>query len=189
MSGPPPSPRNSSGFVEIDRATTPALVTAMGDDGDRVRTRLMRGCRAFAVSHGDLIAAYGWLSAGPEWIGELDVSIEPAAGEAYVWNCVTLEPYRRLGMYRAVLVGIVARARSEGMTRLWIGSIEDPAEKADADAGFAPVLHLHVTRFGTIRRLEARPDASAPASLALEARNRLGLASWVSLARARARVH
>jgi GNAT superfamily N-acetyltransferase len=175
--------------VEIKAASAGSLVEAMGAEGDRVASRFARGCRCFAALHRGEFASYGWLSAHPEWIGELSLEISPAAGEAYVWNCVTLPAYRRQGRYRVLLEGIVARARSEGLTRLWIGSIEDPAEKADADTGFLPVLHFTVTPIGPLRWLRARPAPGARAGMAEEARRRLGLRSWSHLGRARVRTH
>ena len=176
-------------MVEIKAAAAGLLVEAMGAEGDRVRPRLERGCRAFAVIHHATLVAYGWMSTQPEWIGELGLDIAPGEGEAYVWNCVTLPAHRRQGRYRALVEGIVARARAEGLARLWIGSVEDPAEKADADAGFKPVLHFAVTRFGPVRWLRARPAPAALAGTAEEARRRLGLDAWSDFGRARARIH
>jgi len=161
----------------------------MGHEGDRVGPRHARGCRSFAAIDGGRLVSYGWLSTGPEWIGELGLEIVPSAGEAYVWNCVTLAPHRRRGRYRALLEGIVSRARAEGLARLWIGSIEDPAEKADADVGFNPVLHFRVARLGPLRWLSARPAPSAQALLVEEAKQRLGLRSWSSLGGPGVRVH
>jgi GNAT superfamily N-acetyltransferase len=175
--------------VEIKAASAAPLVEAMGDEGDRVEARFARGCRCFGALHRGRLAAYGWLTTRPEWVGELSLEITPGPGEAYVWNCVTLPAYRRQGRYRALLEGIVARARSEGLTRLWIGSVEDPAEKADADAGFVPVLHLTVTRLGPLRWLRAQPAPDARAGIAAEARRRLRLNGWSDLGRVRTRIH
>jgi GNAT superfamily N-acetyltransferase len=161
----------------------------MGAEGDRVPARFARGCRCFAVVDGSEVLAYGWVSTRPEWVGELSLEVAPTRGEAYVWNCVTLAPHRRRGMYRALLEGIVAMARAEGVARMWIGSVEDPAEKADADAGFAPVLHMAVTRLGPLRWLRAQAAPGADVQLAEDARQRLGLRSWSVVGRARARIH
>jgi len=162
----------------------------MGPDGNRVQARFARGCRCFAVVvDGEEVIAYGWLSTRSEWIGELSLEFTPDEGEAYIWNCFTLAPHRRLGMYRALLHGIVARAREEGLSRLWIGSIDDPAEKADADAGFAPVLHLTVTAVAGIRLVRARPAPGAHVGLVEAARERMGLRSWRALGPSRHRIH
>jgi len=159
----------------------------MAHEGHLAAKRFARGCRCFAVLDAGAVVAYGWLSMRPEWIGELSLEVSPATGEGYIWNCVTLAPYRRQGKYRQLLQGMVAVGRAEGLARLWIGSVEDPAEKADVDAGFAPVLHFTVTRMGPLRWLRARPASEA--RLAAEARDRLGLRSWSDLRRTRAVVH
>jgi GNAT superfamily N-acetyltransferase len=161
----------------------------MGGEGDRVGPRLARGCRCFGIFQGKDVVAYGWLSARPEWIGELSIEISPSTGEAYVWNCVTAQAHRRRGMYRALLEGMVAQSRDEGLRRLWIGSVEDPAEKADADAGFVPVLSFTTRKLGPLRWLSASPAPGADARLTLAARDRLGLSSWTTIAPARARKH
>ena len=161
----------------------------MGAEGDRVGIRLARGCRAFAVGHGEEIVAYGWLTSGPEWVGELGLEITPAAGEAYVWNCVTLEPHRRRGHYRAVLEGITAAARAQGLHRLWIGSVDVPAEKADAEAGFERVLRFSVSRVGPVRRLSVSAAEGADPRKVEEARSRLGLRSRTHVGKFRTRVH
>lgn len=135
------------------------------------------------------VAAYGWWSAKTEWIGELALEISPAPGEVYIWNCLTLEAHRRRGFYSALLEGMVARAREDGVRRLWIGSVADPAEKADADAGFVPVLHLTNAGLGPLRWVRARPAGGPGGELALQARERLGLKSWTTLGRSRARKH
>ena len=69
----------------------------MGPEGDLVAARLARGCRCFAVWMDGQVAGYGWLSTGPEWIGELGLEIRPPVGEAYIWNCVTLPAHRLRG--------------------------------------------------------------------------------------------
>jgi hypothetical protein len=161
----------------------------MGGDGNRVLARLARHCRAFAVREAGAIVAYGWLSTAAEWMGELAISLAPAAGEAYIWNCFTLEQHRRRGHYRTVLQGIVATTRAEGIRRLWIGSVDVPAEKADADAGFARVLRFGVRRWGPLRRLTMEAASGADPRLVDEARQRLGLAGWSHVGMSRSRVH
>ena len=161
----------------------------MGAEGDRVAPRFERGCRCFGVMQDGTLVAYGWWSAQREWIGELGLEISPAEGEVYIWNCFTLAPHRRRGFYRALLEGIVARAREERVLRLWIGSVADPAEKADADAGFVPVLHLASAGLGPLRWLRARPAGGRGGELASQARERLGLNGWTEFGRFRARKH
>ncbi len=176
-------------FVEVTSSSAGALVEAMGDEGDRAAPRFERGSRAFAVVAAGKVISYGWLSTATEWIGELGVEISPDAGEAYIWNCLTLPEHRRRGHYRALLDGIVAQARLDGLARLWIGSTEDPAQKADADAGFVTVLNFDVRRFAGLRWLSASPDARADSELVAAARSRLGMRSWTAVGPAGRRVH
>jgi len=175
--------------VEVTSSSAGALVAAMGDEGDRVAPRFERGSRAFAVVEAGKVVSYGWLSTKTEWIGELGVEISPDAGEAYIWNCLTLREHRRRGHYRDLLEGIVAQARRDGLARLWIGSTEDPAQKADTDAGFVTVLNFAVRRFAGLRWLSASPDSRADSELVAAAQRRLGMQSSTSIAADRRRIH
>ena len=157
----------------------------MGPDGDRAAGRLARGCRCFAIAERGQVVAYGWVSTGPEWVGELGVEMRPAANEAYVWNCFTLPEHRRRGHYRSLLTGIVAAARAEGLARLWIGSIEDPAEKTDAEVGFTPVMVCLVTTVLGLRWLRIQPVAGAGPELVQAARARVAPVRPLTLARSR----
>ena len=118
----------------------------MGAEGDLVAHRLARGCRCFVVWIDGAIAGYGWLSAGPEWIGELQLEIAPRPGEGYIWNCVTVAAHRRKGVFRSLLLGISDQARQEGFKRLWIGTVALPAEKALEPSGFRPALRFQYLR-------------------------------------------
>jgi GNAT superfamily N-acetyltransferase len=121
-----------------------------------------------------LVVAYGWLSSGPEWIGELGLELRPAPGEAYVWNCATLPAHRRKGLFSAMLRAIAAQARREGLVRLWIGSVEIPAQKAVGGAGFVPALQFEVEPHGKLRSLKVSVVDAADAGLVMAARQRLG---------------
>ncbi len=127
----------------------------MGAEAPLADLRWARGCRCFAICEGGEVHAYGWVSTGPEWIGEAAAEIRPGAGEAYVWNCVTLPPYRRRGLFRNLVAGITVRLTAEGVTRIWIAGIDGTAEKALQDVGYEPALKLDVRRWGPVRRLRA----------------------------------
>lgn len=147
----------------------------MGSDGDLVATRLARGCRCFGAWLGDDLAGYGWLSSGPEWIGEIDLEITPGAGEAYIWNCLTLPAQRRKGVFRALMAGIAARAHEERMSRLWIGSVAIPAEKAVPQVGFVPVLHFSSEVLSGIRWLKVRSETGVEPVLLVAGREVLAV--------------
>jgi GNAT superfamily N-acetyltransferase len=136
---------------------------------------MARGCRCFAVFIDGAVAGYGWLSMGPEWIGELQLEITPNPREGYIWDCATLVEHRRKGIFHSLLVGISDVARREGLKRLWIGTIAVPAEKVLEPSGFRPALRFIVRRVGgwqVLRVVTASSDRKlvAAARAALEPR-------------------
>lgn len=146
----------------------------MGAEGDRVAKRMQRGCRCFAAEIGAEIVGYGWVSMATEWIGETQLEIRPARGEAYVWNCVTLPAHRRKGVFGAVLRAIKAELKGDGLSRVWIGSVEDPAQAAIHGAGFVPVMRLDATSRWGFRWLRVRPAYKADPQLVPAASLALG---------------
>ena len=131
--------------------------------------RLARGCRCFAAWIEDSLAGYGWLSTKPEWISEVQLEIKPRAGEGYVWNCVTVPEHRRKGTFRSILTGIIKAARDEGMTRLWLGTIAIPAEKAVGPSGFKPALHFESFSLAGLHFMSVTPPPGASLSLISDA--------------------
>jgi hypothetical protein len=160
--------------VEVDAASTAALVAAMGDEGALVAPRLERGCRCFVRPRPEAVAAYAWLSTGAEWIGELGLELRLRPGEAYVWNCVTLPAHRRRGHFRALLLHVTAEMRRESLARLWIGSAGGGGEAALAGAGFSPVLRIRGLDLPGLRWLCVRGAAGADPALVTAARESLG---------------
>jgi hypothetical protein len=152
-------------IAEVPRAAEADLVLAMGPDGDLVADRWERGCRAFAARREGQIVAYGWLARGPEWIGELGLEIRPGPGEAYIWNCLTLGPHRRQGMFRSLVLCMAASARAEGLTRLWLGSVDHVGARTLAGAGFIPVLRFTVRPLPWFRRLRVWASDEADTGL------------------------
>ena len=141
----------------------------MGEEGDLAATRVARGCRCYAVWIEDAVAGYGWLSTGPEWIGELQLEIKPREREGYIWNCVTLAEHRRRGVFRSLVAGITIAARRHGDRRMWIGSVAIPPEKALGPLGFEPALRfdsvtlvgMHVMRVTRASNRRLATDASS----------------------------
>ena len=151
-----------------------AVARAMGQEADLVALRFARGCRCFAIHAEGRVAGYGWLSAGPEWMGELGVEIRPGPGEAYVWNCVTLPEQRRRGAFRTLLIGVLDAAAREETGRLWLGSVDGVGESAVADAGFTRALRLHVLYLRGLRWISVRAAERADRALVEDARRALG---------------
>jgi hypothetical protein len=157
-------------------AGAPLLESAMGAEGDLVAERMARGCRPFAAWVESGIAGYGWLSTGPEWIGELQLEIAPRAGEGYVWNCVTLPEHRRKGIFHSLLIGIASVMGRNRMRRSWIGSVAIPAENAVGAAGFIRALqftaitHADLIWLSVKRPLDGNPSLSTDACEVLRVR-------------------
>lgn len=161
----------------------------MGAEGDLVAVRLARGCRCFGAWLDGALAGYGWLSTKPEWIGELELEITPGAGEGYVWNCFTLADQRRRGVLRALLAGIRACTRDEGLTRLWIGSVAIPAEKVFGPSGFTPTLLFASEVISGFRWLKVRPADGADPVLVEAAHHVVGAPSGRFLRQSHPRRH
>jgi hypothetical protein len=78
-------------------------------------------------------------------------------------------------VFGAMVVGIAARARAEGLTRLWIGSVAIPAEKVIPRAGFAPILHFSSELLSGIRWVKVRSEAGAEPGLLAAGRDVLAV--------------
>jgi GNAT superfamily N-acetyltransferase len=153
----------------------------MGAEGDLVEVRMARGCRCFGAWLDDDLAGYGWLSTGPEWIGEVELEIRPEGGEGYIWNCFTLPDHRRQGVLRALLAGIRTSAQADGLRRLWIGSVAIPAEKAFGQSGFTPALVFASEVITGYRWLQVRSATAADPALVQAAHHVVGVPAGRSL--------
>lgn len=136
----------------------------MGPEGDLVESRLARGCRCFGAFVDASLAGYGWVSIGPEWIGEIQLEIAPRQREGYIWNCVTMPLQRRKGVFRSLILGMSQVARDEGLDRIWIGSVAIPAERAVGPAGFRPALRFRTLTLGPWSVLQVTRAADRPLS-------------------------
>lgn len=162
--------------LEADEAAA-LLAQAMGLAGSsEIRRRLAAGNRCFvARGDGGVVAGYGWVSRGEERIGELERTLHMAPGEAYIWDCATLPPYRRRGVYTTLLLAMVEALRGEGARRLWIGAARGnrPSLRGFARAGFEPVARVAFLRALGLRRFWLRAEPGAPPTLVAEARRAL----------------
>jgi len=161
----------------------------MGREAGLVPARMARGSRCFGAWLGHELVGYGWLSSKPEWIGEIELEIAPIEGEAYIWNCVTLDPHRRKGVFRSIVTSLVAQGREEGLTRLWIASVSGLAESAMEQAGFVRAVRFgSTTRFG-LRWLTVAPAPAVEDALLSAALKVTATKAGSSMRRSRSRVH
>ena len=102
--------------------------------------------------------------------------------------------YDKLGVFKALLASMVAQAGNEGLTRLWIGSLPIPGERALSSSGFLPALRLNSEVLSGMIWLRVRPAEGAEASLVEKAREVMAIANTPlrlgrSLRRSRPRRH
>jgi len=176
-------PRGKSGEVDPGLVITeviedPAaeIASVMQVDRDVVDARMARGCRCFVGRLDREVVAFGWLATRTEWIGELELEIDPGPRAAYLWNCATHPSYRRRGFFRALVNGIAAEATRHGLETLWLGTLDIPAAKAVADVGFMPAMRFTSVWMYGVRWLRARPADSVDPALLMSAREALAIA-------------
>ncbi len=163
-------------FSEAAPGAEEALAAAMGLAGSRaVQRRFAAGSRCFVARIEGAITGYGWVSQGEEQIGELERVLRMRPGEAYIWDCATLEPFRRQGIYSGLLAHIAATLRREGLQRLWIGASlgNRPSLRGFASAGFQPVITILYIRLLRVSHSWLVGAASAPPALVADARRAL----------------
>ena len=155
----------------VESADLPALETAMGQSGE-ARRRLEGERQAYAAWVDGELAGYGWVSFEEEYIGELRLRLRLRPQEAYLWDCVTLPPYRRQHLYSALLAHAAADLRQAGIERIWIGADRDnlPSQGGIALAGFQHVADLGIKRVLAMRLVWVEGLAGVPEHLVAEAR-------------------
>src|SRR5271165_5526143 len=150
------APHVAATFGEVSHDDAAELATAMGlSNNHDVRQRFDSGSACFAAWVDGRIATYGWVSWGTERIGELERSLRMQPDEAYIWDCATVLPYRRRGLYSALLGRIAMWLRDQGMHRVWIGASlrNHPSIRGFAAAGFQPAIRLTHVRALNLRRV------------------------------------
>jgi GNAT superfamily N-acetyltransferase len=173
----PAAPHGAATFGEVPWDEADALAAAMGlADPSAAWRRLADGRRCFAAWVAGEIAAYGWVSHGEESVGELERAFRLQPDAAYIWDCATLPPLRRRGLYSSLLRHIAGALRAEGKRRLWIGASRQnrPSIAGFANAGFQPVINLTYVRVLGLRHTWMIDDRAAPPGLVSEARSLLG---------------
>lgn len=76
------------------------------------RQRMIQDCQQcyIAVLHGEL-AAYAWVTTSTCHVSEIDFDLPVGPGRIYIYDCFVLTEYRRLGIYNALLMKILADYR------------------------------------------------------------------------------
>ena len=117
------------------------------------------GHRAYVATLDGAPAAWGWIATREAEIGELATRFAIPPGERYLWNFVTLAPFRGLGVYPR-LVDAIVRAESREAERFWIAYA--PENRASASgigkAGFTTLAELSFDADGVPKRNREREE-------------------------------
>jgi RimJ/RimL family protein N-acetyltransferase len=153
-------------FGPADAAALRAGLVSLGEAAvAELAGRLTSGRQAYTAWVGEALAAVGWASLRPEYIGEQGLWVHLRPGEAYLWDCVTLPAFRQRGLYRGLLAYMARALLDAGLTRLWIGADLDNAasQRGIAGAGFQPIVDLLLLPLPQLQVmwLEGLPRASA----------------------------
>jgi GNAT superfamily N-acetyltransferase len=129
----------------MEECTDLELLAFMGSTTvEDVAHRMANDHVAYMAYYNSVPAAFGWMARGKARIGELAHEIILPVGNRYLWNFRTLEAFRGLGIYPALLHYII-RNEKEKATRFWI--IHAPENKASlkgiVKAGFHYVGTLY----------------------------------------------
>ena len=160
-------------FCRVGPESVSALVTAAEKySSAEILKRFENGRRCYAAWVEGKLAAYGWVSPDEEFIGELSLRIRLLPGEAYIWDCATVQNFRQQRLYSALLAYIIGELRAEGLCRVWIGADLDneASQRGISNAGFHHVADLVVSRVLAMRLVWVQGQAGVPAHIIAEAR-------------------
>jgi len=163
-------------FTQVGPEAVQELAQAMElDDLAVILQRFDHGRHCYVGRFEGVIVTYGWVTFDREEIGELNLSIQLNAGEAYIWDCATLPAYRGRRFYPALLVHIIGELQRQGLHRIWIGtdSANLPSQVGMVIAGFQPIGEIVLSRVRTGRRARMRGHPGAPEQLVQDARRAL----------------
>ena len=172
-SSPPPLPPGHS-VEEAD----PSCAERVAREVDRPPSALRRQmalARLFLLRREGVAVCFGWASVGtPAPVGEVGGTFVPQSGEAYIWDCYTLRPFRGRGYFRLLLRWMTSRLGKEGIGQVWIANREGnlPARRATARAGFRPMARIRYRVVGPLRRWWVEPLPGSPPEGVQEVRAR-----------------
>jgi ribosomal protein S18 acetylase RimI-like enzyme len=162
---PPPCPaRLAATFSEAGPAGLEEVAAAMKPaPAETAGQRLASGRRCFVARVDGAIAAYGWVTQGPEWVGELERAFNIDGDEAYLWDFATGPAWQGQRLYSALLGYILGRLEGEGTRRVWIGASRqnEPSVRGFANAGFQPVMDVVYRRWLWLTTMRFAETAAA----------------------------
>lgn len=171
-----PIPRVNVQFQCAGSESASLLAMAMGlGSPEEVFKRFDAGKQCYIGNVENILATYGWVTFDKELIGELGLNIRLLPGEAYIWNCATLEDYRGLRLYPSLLWYIVGELRSQSVRRIWIGADADnlPSQVGMRLCGFQPIADFILDYALALHSFWIQGHFGAPEQLVEDARRAL----------------
>jgi len=83
-------------------------------------SRLDDGQACAVATHGSSVVAYCWLTRSPARVAEIDRVVVPAPDDVYLYDAFTAPAWRGRGLFRALLLHLVAFASARGRARALI---------------------------------------------------------------------
>lgn len=106
--------------LQMELSTDTRLLSILGNTSmEEVTKRLANDNLAFVAFVNNQPAAFGWMARDNARIDELDHEFILPTGNRYLWNFRTMEAYRGLGIYPALLQYILQNGDVEAK-RFWI---------------------------------------------------------------------
>jgi GNAT superfamily N-acetyltransferase len=106
--------------LRIEECTNVGLLAWMGTTTvEEVIKRMANAHVAFVAYINNEPAAFGWMARGRALIGELNHEMKLPIGNRYLWNFRTMEAFRGLGVYPALLQYIIQWEEAKA-NRFWI---------------------------------------------------------------------
>lgn len=141
---PPLRPRVE---IRVEESENIELLSMMSSSSpENIVTRLANDHSAYVATVNGTPAAFGWMARGSAFIGELNHRLILPYRHRYLWNFRTMESFRGLGIYPALLQRIIDLERSKA-DKFWI--IHAPENNASLrgieKAGFQYVGKLYNT--------------------------------------------
>jgi len=155
----------------IEPATDLAALAAVAGHSPAVlQTRMAEGHTPYLAWLDGTPVASGWLATREAAIGELGLAFALPPGNRYLWDFVTLPPWRGRGIYPRILQDMLRRETSA--QRFWVGHDLDNVASARGilKAGFVAVGEVGRQRgggLGLVPRGQVERGAAAAALLGI----------------------
>jgi hypothetical protein len=121
--------------------------------------RLATGDRVWLAFRDGRLAHQTWTSVDRAFIPQVAYDRRLGPDEVYVYDCVTLEPFRGLGIYPATVVHAARAHLALGRTRAVLGILSgnDPSMRGAEKAAFRPEFDHHFYDFLGFQWQRERP--------------------------------